>query len=291
LMDLFHDEVAMAAKRRVHFHDFMQSVHAGLDAARKAGAQDAIAPVAEQLAREVRLLCLDEMQISDIADAMIVGRLFERLFAAGVVVVTTSNRPPSDLYRNGLNRHLFVPFIKLIEERLDIVELAGPQDYRQGFLAATDSWLVPADRTARARLDEAWQALAGGDGAPLDIPLKGRSVHLPLFRNGVGRAAFWELCARPLGPPDYLALAARLRVLIIDEIPRLGRDNFNEARRFVLLVDALYEAGTGIIASAADEPEALYLEGEGVFEFARTASRLRQMQSAEWLEAAAGGGN
>ena len=283
LMDLFHGAVRAQAKRRVHFHAFMQEVQAGLDAARKRGVSDALVPVADALAG-LRLLCLDEMQITDIADAMIVGRLFERLFGAGVIVVTTSNRPPGDLYKDGLNRQLFVPFIRLIEERLEVVELAAAQDYRQG-LAASETYFAPANAAAREAIDRIWEQLAGGQGDPLVLRVKGRDVVLPRHRDGVARASFWELCGRPLGPADYLSVAESVRVLILENVPRLSSENFNEARRFVTLVDALYEARRRLVVSAADIPENLYLEGEGAFEFERTASRLREMQSERWAEA------
>ncbi|PRX31189.1 cell division protein ZapE [Meinhardsimonia xiamenensis] len=282
LMDLFMERVGIAEKRRVHFHAFMQEVHEGINAARARGEADAVRPVADRVARELRLLCLDEMQITDIADAMIVGRFFERLFDQGVAVVTTSNRPPEDLYKNGLNRQLFLPFIALLRERMEVVKLDSPTDYRQHRLAAEDTWFTPADAAARARIDALWEDLTGGASAPLVLKVKGREVVIPAFGNGVARASFWELCGQPLGPADYLALAEAVRVLILEEVPRLSAANYNEARRFVTLIDTLYEARVHLIVSAADVPERLYVEGEGSFEFARTASRLREMQSAGW---------
>ncbi|WP_333711990.1 cell division protein ZapE [Yoonia sp.] len=281
LMDLLYELVAVPKQRR-HFHAFMQWVHAELDAARKTGVQDALAPVAAKLAGEVRFLAFDEMQITDITDAMLVGRLFEALFAAGVTVVTTSNRPPDDLYKDGLNRQLFLPFIALIKERMVVHELASPTDYRQDRLAGAQSYFVPNDATARAAIADIWDHLSNGKSAPLVMRVKGRVVELPDFHNGVARANFFDLCGKPLGPADYLALAEAVRVLILEDIPRLSRHNFNEAKRFVTLVDALYEAKVQLIASAAAEPEMLYVEGTGTFEFERTASRLREMQSAEW---------
>ncbi|GAA0290264.1 cell division protein ZapE [Rhodovulum strictum] len=282
LMDLFHAGVAIEGKRRVHFHAFMQQVHKGLHAARKAGAEDALRPVVAEQFRGLRLLCLDEMQITDIADAMIVGRLFDLLFAQGVTVVTTSNRVPGDLYKDGLQRERFVPFIRMIEDRLEVMHLASPTDYRQNRLTGADVYFTPADRLARQALTAIWQDLTDGAGAPLTLRVQGRELDLPLFHNGVARASFWDLCARPLGPADYLALAETLRVLILEDIPRLSSENYNEARRFVTLVDALYEGRVRLIASAAAQPEMLYLEGAGAFEFERTASRLREMQGAEW---------
>lgn len=282
LMDLFCDSVPIAQKRRVHFHAFMQEMHHALHEARKTGVDDALAPVAQALIRDVRLLALDEMQITDITDAMVVGRLFEMLFAGGVMVVTTSNRPPEDLYKNGLNRGLFVPFITLIRDQLTVVELASPQDYRQHRLTGAQVYFHPAV-TARTQIESIWRDLTGGAvGGALNLPVNGRHVTVPAFANGVGRATFWQLCAQPLGPGDYLAIAAALRVLILEDIPRLSSANYNEAKRFVTLIDALYEAKVRLIASAADEPERLYAEGTGSFEFERTASRLREMQGADW---------
>ena len=282
LMDLLHAATGPVGVRRVHFHAFMQEVQAALHEARKTGVDDAIAPVAEDIARGLRLLLFDEMQITDVADAMIVGRLFQRLFEAGVVVVATSNRPPRDLYKDGLNRQIFVPFIELIEARMEVVHLDHPTDYRQGRLGGADTYFVPADVHARQRMDAMFDALTGGGAEPLTLSVKGREVVISAFRNGVGRAPFWDLCGRPLGPADYLAVAGACRVLLLEGVPRLGSENYNEAKRFVTLIDALYEARTRLVMSAADMPENLYIEGEGSFEFGRTASRLREMQSAGW---------
>jgi cell division protein ZapE len=260
----------------------MQEIHRGMHEARKREVEDALAPVAEAVIRDTRLLAFDEMQITDITDAMIVGRLFEKLFAAGVVVVTTSNRPPRDLYKDGLNRAIFLPFIDLIETRLHVVELESPTDYRQHRLAGAQVYFHPA-RSATAAISAIWTDLTGGaTGAALELEVNGRKLTLPHFANGVGRATFWDLCARPLGPADFLAIARAVRVLILEDIPQLSAANYNEAKRFVTLIDALYEAKVRLIASAADEPERLYLEGEGSFEFDRTASRLREMQAADW---------
>lgn len=282
VMDLFIEATAISQKRRVHFHAFMQEIHRGMHEARKRGVEDALAPVAEAVIRDARLLAFDEMQITDITDAMIVGRLFEKLFAAGVVVVTTSNRPPQDLYLNGLNRALFLPFIALLEDRLQVVELESPTDYRQHRLAGARVYFHPAS-SATAEIAAIWTDLTGGaPAAPLTLAVNGRELVLPCFANGVGRATFWDLCARPLGPADYLAIAQALRVLILEDIPQLSAENYNESKRFVTLIDALYEARVRLIASAADTPERLYLEGTGAFEFERTASRLREMQGADW---------
>lgn len=282
LMDLFIQHLEGVPARRVHFHAFMQEIHSAIHEIRKTGVDDAIAPVAADVAASVRLLAFDEMQITDITDAMIVGRLFEALFSAGVVVVTTSNRMPDDLYKNGLNRDLFLPFIALIKENMVIHELVSPTDYRQDRLGGQQVYFTPVNAEARATMDAVWNDLAGGPGMPLVLRVKGRDVEIPAFRNGVARASFHELCGRPLGPGDYLALAEAVKVLLIDNIPTLSRNNFNEAKRFVTLIDALYEARVRLICSAAAKPEMLYLEGEGTFEFERTASRLREMQSADW---------
>ncbi|QIE40839.1 cell division protein ZapE [Meridianimarinicoccus aquatilis] len=303
LMDLFVTHVGVP-KRRVHFHAFMQEIHAGMTEARKRGVDDALAPVADKLVAELRLLAFDEMQITDITDAMIVGRLFERLFEGGVVIVTTSNRHPDELYKDGLNRSLFLPFIETIKDQLVVWELTSPTDYRQDRLEGMQVYFHPADAAARASVDDLWHemtqtpraraniteaqqkmqqrgvGLANDEG--LTLKVKGREVHLPRFRAGVARVSFWDLCGVPLGPADYLAVAEAVRVLILEDVPRLGISNFNEAKRFVTLVDTLYEAGTRLVVTAADAPERLYVEGSGAFEFERTASRLREMQSVEW---------
>ena len=283
LMDLFMDATDIDRKRRVHFHAFMQEVQHGLEAARKSHVEDALQPVAEAIIAQTRLLCFDEMQITDIADAMIVGRLFQKLFEAGVVVVTTSNRVPDDLYKDGLNRALFLPFIALLQERMEVVELQSETDDRQHRLEGAQVWFAPASGAAKAAISRIWTDLTGGDsGHPLRLPVNGRELVLEHVHNGVARASFWELCARPLGPADFLALAGAVRVLVLEDIPHLSASNYNEAKRFVTLIDTLYEARVRLICSAADEPERLYVEGAGAFEFARTASRLREMQGAEW---------
>jgi cell division protein ZapE len=282
LMDLFVEATTIDQKRRVHFHAFMQEVHRGMHAARKRGVEDALAPVAEAVINGARLLAFDEMQISDITDAMIVGRLFEKLFAAGVVIVTTSNRPPRDLYKDGLNRVLFLPFIAMLDEKLLVVELESPTDYRQHRLAGAQVYFHPA-RNATVEIAAIWTDLTGGAPEhPLVLEVNGRKLELPRFASGVGRASFWDLCSKPLGPADFLAIAHAVRVLILEDIPQLSSANYNEAKRFVILIDALYEATVRLIASAAEAPERLYVEGEGSFEFERTASRLREMQAADW---------
>lgn len=282
IMDMFVASLDVPV-RRVHFHAFMQEMHAGMHAARKTGVQDAIAPVAASVAASVRVLAFDEMQINDITDAMIVGRLFEALFRAGVVVIATSNRPPDDLYKDGLNRQLFLPFIEMLKDKMVVWEMSSPHDYRQGLLAGAPVYFTPIGARARASLHAVWVDLAGAGAAePLMLHVNGREVAIPAFRNGVARATFFDLCGQPLGPADYLALASAIRVLVLEDIPQLGRGNFNEAKRFVTLIDALYEARVRLVCSAAAQPEMLYIEGEGSFEFDRTASRLREMQGVDW---------
>ncbi|MCE0506943.1 cell division protein ZapE [Roseivivax sp. GX 12232] len=281
LMDLFVESLEVPT-RRVHFHAFMQEVQEAVHRERQAGTEDPIKPVAKAVSDSVKVFAFDEMQITDIADAMIVGRLFEQLFEAGCVVVTTSNRVPDDLYKDGLNRQLFLPFIALLKERMVVHELSAAKDYRQDRLAGTETYFTPANAEARVALDALWERLSGGQEEELVLSVKGRQITLPRYAGGAARVPFYELCGKPLGPADYLKLAESLRVLILENVPQLGRSNFNEAKRFVTLIDTLYEAGTRLIVSAAAEPEYLYVEGPGAFEFERTASRLREMQSADW---------
>ncbi|QBY02091.1 cell division protein ZapE [Rhodophyticola sp. CCM32] len=282
LMDMFFAHVAIAEKRRVHFHAFMQEIQSALHEVRKTGVDDAIKPVAEAISNDLRLLCFDEMQITDIADAMIVGRLFEKLFEAGVVVITTSNRPPSDLYKDGLNRPLFLPFIDLLEKNLEVDELDAMTDYRQDRLAGEKTYFTPANARARKAIDLLWQDLTQGKQEELVLEVKGRKVHLPGYWSGMARVGFWDLCGKPLGPADYLALVGAVKLLILEDVPKLDSSKFNEAKRFVTLIDALYEGHVRLIISADAEPEQLYLDGSGSFEFERTASRLREMQGVDW---------
>ena len=283
VMDLFYETVEAAPKRRVHFHAFMQDVHKRLHEARQSHAQDAIVPVAKALAKEARLLCLDEMQITDIADAMIIGRLFEGLLAAGTVIVTTSNLAPDHLYRNGLNRQLFLPFIALIKQRLDVVSLQSPTDYRLGRVKAHETFLTPLSPETDARLQDLWQRLTDtAQGHPQDIDVLGRKLHVPQAAHGCARFSFAELCEQPLGPPDYLALAQNFQILFLEHIPELNPDRRNEAKRFVLLIDTLYDSKVRLVATSAQAPEGIYPAGDHAFEFGRTVSRLKEMQSASW---------
>ncbi len=287
IMDLFYDCSTVKKKRRVHFHAFMQEAHAGIHAARQAGDEDPVKTVAKAIAGDAVLLCFDEMQITDITDAMIVGRLFEKLFKRGTIIVTTSNRHPDDLYKDGLNRQIFLPFIAMIKEKLDLHLLESPTDYRQERLRGQEVYHAPLGPDADAAMDATWNTLTNGhEGAPLVLQVTGRDVTIPRFHAGVGRAAFADLCAKPLGAGDFLTIAGAMRTLMIDHIPKLGVHNANEAKRFVTLIDALYEAKTRLICSADAPPEALYPEGKGAFEFERTASRLSEMRSADWTGAA-----
>lgn len=282
LMDLFYDHASEPRKRRVHFHAFMQEIHGLMHEARQRGVEDAIEPVAADVIKTSRLLCFDEMQITDITDAMIVGRLFEKLFDAGVVIVTTSNRHPDDLYKDGLNRNLFLPFISMIKARMEVYNLDSETDHRQNRLQGHKTYFTPNDKEADAAIERVWRDVAGDARDPLVLHHKSREITIPAFHNGVGMATFQDLCGKPLGPGDYLVIAEAVRVLILKDIPKLSREGSNEAKRFVTLIDALYEAQVKLIASAAAEPEALYETGTGAFEFERTASRLREMMSADW---------
>lgn len=286
LMDLFHAEVDFAPKVRHHFHEFMAEVHDRIGRARKAVPGDPIPIVAAEIAQTAKLLCFDEMHVTDIADAMILGRLFTVLFKQGVVVVATSNAHPSELYRNGLNRQLFLPFIDLIEDYMDVVELASGKDFRLEKLAGYPLYFSPADAAAKKELDDHWTRLTGGPAKPLPMSLEvlGRHVHVPMATRGVARFGFDDLCARPLGPRDYLHVAHAFHTVLIDEIPVLTPANRNEARRFINLIDALYDNKVGLIVSAQSEPDLLYVAGDGSELFVRTASRLIEMRSQDYLE-------
>ena len=282
LMDLFCDIAPVSPKRRVHFHAFMQEVHAGIKKARERHEKDPIQPVAEAIADSATLLCFDEMQITDIADAMIVGRLFEALFARGVVVVTTSNRHPDDLYKDGLNRAIFLPFIEILKDKLDVHHLDGAADHRQDRTRGDVRYLSPLGPETAAEMDRLWAEQGDAPEAPLTLEFPGRRETFKRAKPGALRAGFEELCARPLGPADYLALADAVKVVMIEDVPRLSRARNNEAKRFVTLIDALYEAKTKLYVSAAAEPESLYEEGPGAFEFERTASRIEEMRGEGW---------
>jgi cell division protein ZapE len=290
LMDLGFAHIDIAPKRRVHFHEFMLETHARLRSARQSEEGDPIEPVAELIAEEARLLCFDEMQVTNPADAMILSRLFAKLLERGVKVVTTSNRPPRDLYKGGLNRELFVPFIELIEQRMLVVEVNGPTDYRLDRLEGVEVWHVPNGPEATAALSRAFFQLtdypvedrAKVPSEELDVG-GGRRIHVPKSLKGVAVFSFRKLLGEPRGAADYLAIARRYHTVILVGIPIMGPEMRNEASRFVTLIDALYEHKVKLLASADAEPAALYPKGDGSFEFQRTASRLEEMRGAEYL--------
>lgn len=284
IMDMFVASLKVAV-RRVHFHSFMQEVQSSLNLARQSKVKDALVPVVKKITDELNVIALDELQIKDITDAMIVGRLFEALVKGGITVVITSNRPPIDLYKNGLNRDLFLPFISFIEANFDVFEVSGVKDYRQTLIAGDKVYFSPLNLENRDSMDLIWSNLTGNSSHEFTLTFKGREIRFPFYKDGVARFDFFEICGQMLGPGDYLAIIDAVRVLMIDNIPQLSRSNFNEAKRFVTLIDAAYESKIRFICSAAAEPEMLYTEGEGSFEFGRTASRLREMQSKTWLNA------
>ena len=286
LMDLFFNSVAVSPKRRVHFHEFMLEVHSAIHAAREAAADDPIPHVATWLAARSRLLAFDEMQVKDIADAAIVSRLFTALFAAGVTVVATSNRVPEDLYKDGLNRQLFTPFITVLRRYCDVVSLDGPTDYRLARLGDATAWHSPNGEAATAALaaiffkitDYPVEDRARVPTETLSVP-GGRTLFVPKSLKGVAVFSFARLCRRPLGAADYLAIARRYHTLFLVGVPVMGPENRNEAMRFVTLVDALYEYKVKLFVSADAPPDRLYPAGDGAFEFERTVSRLMEMQS------------
>lgn len=284
LMDLFYEETRFAPKRRLHFHAFMAEVHDRIAKARKTGMIDPLPEVAKGLAEETRLLCFDELHVTDIADAMILGRLFKGMWEANVVIVATSNVKPDGLYKDGLNRALFLPFIALIEDNMDVLELRAAKDFRLEKLAGRPLYFTPLGPQARSQMDRVWKDLTGSDkGPPLDIEIKGRTLHVPHAAMGVARFSFSELCEKPLGNNDFLAIAHDFHTVMIDDIPVLQPSQRNEARRFVNLIDTLYDNRVGLIASAAAEPDDLHAQGDVSFLFERTASRLIEMRSAEYL--------
>jgi cell division protein ZapE len=292
LMDLFFAASPVARKRRVHFHEFMTDVHERIHALRQkaklgeTNGEDPIALTAVAIAQETWLLCFDEFHVTDIADAMILGRLFKRLFELDVVVVATSNVPPSELYKDGLNRALFLPFIALIEQHMEIVPLHARADFRLEKLAGTPVWYVPADRAADAALDEAWRRLTTGHvGEAQDLVVKGRAVHVPCAAMGVARFTFHDLCQQPLAAADYLKIAHEFHTVMIDHIPVMDYERRDEAKRFIILIDTLYDNAIKLIASAEAEPDALYRASDGfeAYEFNRTASRLIEMRSQAYL--------
>jgi cell division protein ZapE len=292
LMDLFFETSPVARKRRVHFHEFMLDVHERVHAVRQKmkhgehAGEDPIRLVADELAEQVSLLCFDEFHVTDIADAMILGRLFTQLFERGVLVFSTSNVPPDELYKDGLNRALFVPFIHMLEQRMDIVRLDARTDFRLEKLAGMPVWYAPAGAAADASLDDAWRRLAGGhQGAAQEFALHGRTVHVPRAFMGVARFSFHDLCEQPLAAADFLRIAREYHTIILDHVPVMTYDNRNAAKRFIILIDTLYDMNVKLIASAAAEPDALYQAEQGfeAQEFKRTASRLIEMRSQAYL--------
>ena len=280
LMDLFFANLQVKAKQRIHFHAFMQDILRRRQALKDG---DVVAQIARDLAKQAQVLCLDEMQINDIADATIVGRLFQALMVLGTVIVTTSNLPPDQLYKDGLNRNLFLPAIKLMKSKFDVISLASPTDYRLGRVKAWESFVTPLGAKADAHIQKIWERLTDvPKGEPHEIPVLGRSLHVPESAHGCARFTFTDLCEAPLGPPDYLALAANFQTIFVEDIPALKTSQRNEAKRFVLLIDTLYDARIHFVASSAQPPERIYPHGDHRFDFVRTVSRLQEMQSAAW---------
>lgn len=286
LMDVFYNSLPITQKKRLHFLQFMLDVHGRIHQHRKhARKGDPILDVAADIAAECRVLCFDEFQVHDITDAMILSRLFTALFNAGMVVVFTSNRPPEALYLGGLQREKFLPFIDLLRERVEITELASKQDYRLGRLGALqETYKVVQGEESTLFLDRVFATLSHhATPVPMDIPVQGRVLHVSAACRDIARLSFAELCAKPLGALDYMALTALFTTFLISDIPQLTPENRNEAKRFVTLIDVLYESHATLICTAAALPQDLYVSGDGSFEFERTVSRLMQMQSADWL--------
>lgn len=297
LMDMFFDLVPNQRKKRIHFHRFMADIHDRVQKHRealKAGLvkeADPVPPVARAVAQEARVLCFDEFAVTDIADAMILSRLFSALFSEGVVLVATSNVAPDDLYRDGLNRGLFTPFIAVLKQHAEIIDLDSDTDYRMRNLAQLPVYLTPLGPDTTARMDATWRAAIDGKAEEAaSIELMGRRIEVPRAAGGAARFTFAELCDAPLGARDYLAIAERFDTIFLDDIPILDETRRNPAKRFILLIDTLYDRHRRLVASAEDAPDRLYQGRPGVteaFEFARTASRLTEMQSREWMEGAA----
>lgn len=293
LMDLFFDAIVADAKRRDHFLSFMQDIHTRIHEVRRLQRSgeiwedaDPIQMVAEQISKDAHLLCFDEFQVNDITDALILGRLFEALFGLGVVVVATSNVRPGDLYKDGLNRNSFVPFLDVLATRVDIVSLDSDTDYRLGRLAGKKIYHAPLGAKADKALQALWLELTEletGDAHTLTV--KGRELVVPQAARGAARFSFADLCETALGAADYIAIGAGYRIVFIERIPVLSPEQRNEAKRFITLIDALYDRGTKLIVSAAAEPDQLYPKGPHQFEFDRTISRLNEMQSDSYFEA------
>ena len=286
LMDLFFEHAPVRSKRRVHYHRFMQELHREINAARVAGdnTADPIAPIVKRLAEEAHLLCFDEFHVTDIGDAMVLGRLFEGLFAAGVVPVVTSNRAPDGLYEGGVNRDRFLPFIEIVKANMDVVELDGDTDYRQLYLREARLYHTPLSAEADAALALAFERLTGGaELEPVSLEVQGRTLKVPRAAKGVAWFTFDELCGQPLGAADYIAIEAAFHTVLLGGVPRMTPERRNEAKRFVTLIDVLYEHRVHTIIAADAPPSELYPQGTGSFEFGRTASRLIEMQSEEYV--------
>jgi cell division protein ZapE len=289
LMNMFFETAPLTAKRRLHFHAFMAEVHGRIARARAAPAGkngDAVSQAAAGIAAETRLLCLDELFVTDIADATILSRLFSGFFAAGLVVVTTSNVPPAQLYKDGRNRDLFLPFIALVEDHMEVLELSAQRDYRQDKMADMPLYYVPADALARERMDLLWRGLAGEErDDPAALTVAGRVVTVPAAASGMARFSFADLCEAPLGAADYLEIARRFHTVFIDRVPVLTPEKRNAARRFITLIDTLYDNRVGLVISAGAEPGELYVAGDGADHFERTASRLTEMRARVYFDA------
>jgi cell division protein ZapE len=277
LMDMFYEQVRKWPKRRVHFHAFMQDVH------RQRALQKTIDQIADSIAEDAKLLCLDEIQIVDIADAMIVGRLFEAMQQRGVVFVTTSNLPPDGLYRDGLNRELFMPFINKLKESLDVISLDSQKDYRLGRIKAHDTYLFPATAENRVAFNTLWRELTdGAAGGSETLEVLGRKRFVPKVAHGCAAFTFFELCGEALGPPDYLAIAGRYKTIFMSGLAKLKAHQRNETKRFILMVDTFYDAGTRLVILAEAPVEEIFPKNQHAFESQRTVSRLKEMQSASW---------
>lgn len=300
LMDLFFNNAGIPKKRRIHFHEFMAEVHERIAAWRNASAKtrrrhkaynrkapdDPMGPIALDIAQDTLILCFDEFQVSDIADAMILSRLFEALYEQGVVVVSTSNRHPDDLYKDGLNRQLFLPFVDLLKSRVDVHELKAQKDYRLEKLEGAPVYYTPLGRDADDAMNKAWKKIiSSGAEHQKTIPVKGRKLIVPRAARGAARFEFADLCEKPLGAGDYLAIVQHYGTIFVDHIPIMGPEDRNKAKRFVTLIDTIYDTRTKFVCSAAGEPAQLYSQGDGAFEFERTASRLMEMRSKEYLAA------
>ena len=286
LMDMFASRVRFTPRKRYHFHEFMAAVHDRIAAARKASEGDPIPEVARTFIAEARLLCFDELHVTNIADAMILGRLFKAMFDSGIVIVTTSNSPPSDLYKGGLNRELFLPFIALLEEHMDVIELVAAKDFRLAKLAGRRLYFTPADREAEIAMRAVFERLTGEPrGKPETLELKGRKLLVPEAASGVARFTFDDLCTKPLGAIDYLAITRSFHTVMLSGIPKMSPKRRDEARRFINLIDTLYDAGVCLVAAADADPHELYPEGDVAILFERTASRLIEMRSAEYMAA------